>query len=57
MRSSAVVSLILAHNCVEYLDAFFAAGKTGIVLVPLSTRLTVAELENILCDADASADV
>src|ERR1700756_4235787 len=27
---------ILARNRVEFLDAFFAAGKSGIVLVPLN---------------------
>ena len=36
---------ILAGNRVELLDAFFAAGKSGVVLVPLNTRLTARELE------------
>lgn len=31
---------LLAGNRVEFLDLFFAAGKSGVVLVPLSTRLT-----------------
>ncbi len=42
---------ILAHNRVEYLDAFFAAGKTGTILVTLGTRLTAHELVPILDDA------
>ena len=42
---------ILAHNRVEYLDAFFAAGKTGIALVTLGTRLTAPELEHIVTDS------
>jgi fatty-acyl-CoA synthase len=42
---------ILAENCVEYVDAFFAAGKSGVVLVPLSTRLTGAELAAQIADA------
>jgi len=42
---------ILAHNCVEFLDAVFAAAKAGIILVPLSTRLTPHELEFILRDS------
>ena len=46
---------ILAHNRVEYLDAFFAAGKTGIVLVTLGTRLTALELEHIVTDSGLSA--
>lgn len=43
---------ILSENRVEYVDAFFAAGKSGIVLVPLSTRLAAAELDAIVDDAD-----
>lgn len=46
---------ILAHNRVEYLDAFFAAGKSGLVLVTLGTRLTAHELAPILEDAGARA--
>jgi len=44
---------ILAHNRVEYLDAFFAAGKTGSILVTLGTRLTATELAPILEDSGA----
>ena len=44
---------ILAHNRVEYLEAFFAAGKTGSILVTLGTRLTAAELAPILEDSGA----
>lgn len=46
---------ILAKNRVEFLDAFFAAGKTGIILVPLNTRLTPAELGVILKDSGIKA--
>jgi fatty-acyl-CoA synthase len=46
---------LLAQNRVEYLEAFFAAGKTGIILVPLGTRLTAAELAPILADSGARA--
>ena len=42
---------ILAENRVEYVDAFFAAGKSGVVLVPLSTRLTGTELAALIADA------
>ena len=42
---------ILAHNRVEFVDAFFAAGKSGIILVPLNTRLTAHELEYIVRDS------
>ncbi|MGO8795402.1 MAG: class I adenylate-forming enzyme family protein [Candidatus Sulfotelmatobacter sp.] len=46
---------ILATNRVEFLDAFFAAGKTGIILVPLNTRLTPAELAIIVQDSGMKA--
>ncbi len=46
---------ILAQNCVEYVDAFFAAGRSGIILVPLNTRLTVHELQSIAADSGMRA--
>ncbi|HEV8580504.1 MAG TPA: long-chain fatty acid--CoA ligase [Thermoanaerobaculia bacterium] len=42
---------LLADNRIEMLDAFFAAPKAGVVLVPLGTRLTAHELAGILDDA------
>ncbi|MGA9903198.1 MAG: AMP-binding protein, partial [Terriglobales bacterium] len=41
---------ILSENRVEYVDAFWAAGKSGIILVPLGTRNTAHELQQILAD-------
>jgi fatty-acyl-CoA synthase len=46
---------VLAGNCVEFVELFFAAGKSGAVFVPLSTRLTPHELEGILKDCAPSA--
>jgi len=46
---------ILANNRVELLDAFFAAGKSGIILVPLGTRLTAHELAYIVRDSGMRA--
>jgi fatty-acyl-CoA synthase len=46
---------ILANNRVELLDAFFAAGKSGIILVPLGTRLTAHELAYIVGDSGMRA--
>ncbi len=46
---------LLAHNRVEYVDLFFAAAKTGIILVPLGTRLTPHELAYIARDAGLAA--
>ena len=41
---------ILSENRTEYVDAFWAAGKSGIILVPLGTRSTARELQQILAD-------
>jgi fatty-acyl-CoA synthase len=46
---------ILSGNRLEFLDAFFAAAKSGVVLVPLGTRLTAAELAVIVKDCRISA--
>ena len=46
---------LLAGNCVEFLDVFFACGKTGVVLVPLNTRQTAAELQGVMEDAEPKA--
>jgi fatty-acyl-CoA synthase len=39
---------LLAGNRIEFLDCFFAAGKSGVILVPLSTRATAHELAPIV---------
>lgn len=44
-----------AGNSAEFLELFFAAGRTGIVLVPLNTHLTPYEIDYILQDARPSA--
>jgi fatty-acyl-CoA synthase len=46
---------IISGNRVEFLDAVFAAAKSGVVLVPLNTRLTAHELGFIVRDAGLSA--
>ena len=46
---------LLADSRVEYVDAFFAAAKAGVILVPLGTRLTPRELAGILEDAQVGA--
>ncbi len=42
---------ILAMNCVEYLDLWFASGKIGAILQLLNWRLTPHELTGLLNDA------
>ncbi len=46
---------LLAHNRVEFIDAFFAAAKSGVVLVPIGTRLTASEVAFIARDAGLRA--
>ncbi|MEO6487160.1 MAG: class I adenylate-forming enzyme family protein, partial [Thermoanaerobaculia bacterium] len=41
---------ILGHNSVDYVAFFFGAGKTGGIVVPLSTRATAHELSLIVAD-------
>ena len=48
---------LLAHNRIEFLDLFFAAAKSGIILVPLGTRLTAHEIAYIVRDAGVRAFV
>ncbi|OGO40128.1 MAG: long-chain fatty acid--CoA ligase [Chloroflexi bacterium RBG_16_56_8] len=42
---------VLAMNCVEYLDVWFACGKLGAILQTLNWRLTPSELAGLLDDA------
>jgi fatty-acyl-CoA synthase len=42
---------LLAGNRLEYVDLFYAAGKSGLVLVPLGTRLTAHEMAHIVRDS------
>lgn len=41
---------ILALNCVEYLDIWFACGKLGAILQTLNYRLTPHELHGLIAD-------
>ncbi len=42
---------VLAHNCVAYLDLWFACGKLGAIMQPLNWRLTPRELIDLINDA------
>ncbi len=46
---------LLAHNRVGFLDSFFAAGKGGVIIVPLGTRLTAHELAYMVRDSGMRA--
>ena len=45
---------ILSFNCHQFIEALFAVPAVGLVLVPLNTRLAMAEVRAILDDADAT---
>jgi long-chain acyl-CoA synthetase len=44
---------VLAENCPQYVEIYFAAAKAGYVTVPLNFRLSRNELTTILKDAEA----
>ncbi len=44
---------VLSGNRVEFIDCFFAAAKSGAILVPLNTRLAALEMQGILEDSGA----
>jgi fatty-acyl-CoA synthase len=46
---------LLAHNRIELLDVFLAAGSSGIVVVPIGTRLTAREVAHIVSDSGLRA--
>ncbi len=47
------VAAIWSCNGHQYMEVYYACAISGIVLVPLNYRLSVAEIESILADADA----
>ena len=53
IRKGDRVAVVLL-NCVEFLEAFFAAAKLGAIFVPLNWRLAPPELEYQLNDSGAS---
>ncbi len=52
IRKGDRVAVVLL-NCVEFLEAFFAAAKIGVIFVPLNWRLAPPELEYQLNDCGA----
>ncbi len=41
-------------NCLEYLDAYLACAKAGLVVVPINLRFTPTEADHLLADSGAS---
>jgi len=46
---------ILARNCIEYLELFYACARSGLIAQPLNWRLAVPELERILREGEPLA--
>ncbi|MCL2338202.1 MAG: AMP-binding protein, partial [Firmicutes bacterium] len=44
---------VLAENCPQFMEIYFAAAKAGYVTVPLNFRLANNELTHILKDSEA----
>ena len=45
---------VLNHNCLEYVELYFAAAKAGIPIVPLNFRYLQNELTYVLNDSQAT---
>lgn len=46
---------ILANNCNQFMELYWACAKTGIVLVPLNFRLTARELDYFIKECEIQA--
>jgi acyl-coenzyme A synthetase/AMP-(fatty) acid ligase len=46
---------ILSHNCLEFMELYAAAAKTGIVAVPMNWRISPEEMEYVIRDSEARA--
>ena len=46
--------MVFAENCLEYFIFFFAAQKTGLILVPVNYRLTSHEVDFLILDSKPS---
>jgi len=44
---------IVADNCNQYMELFWVAAKTGMVMAPLNPNLTQQELAGLICNAGA----
>ncbi len=49
------VIAVLAPNCHEFMEAYYACAMLGVVIVPLNFRLAAAEIADILKDSEAKA--
>jgi acyl-CoA synthetase (AMP-forming)/AMP-acid ligase II len=48
---------ILSHNCLEFMELYAAAAKTGIVAVPINWRIAPDDIEYVIDNSDAKAIV
>ena len=47
--------VVLAYNCVEWMEIYVALAKAGLVAVPVNFRLTALEIQAIIEDCEAAA--
>lgn len=43
---------ILAKNCIQYMEVFYAAAASGLIVMPLNWRLSEAEMLRVLADGE-----
>ena len=43
---------VLAKNCIEYMEVYYACARCGLIIQPLNWRLGSAELERIVADGE-----
>src|SRR5215472_4274202 len=46
---------VLAFNCIEWMEIYGAAGKAGLVVVPINFRLVASEIEYIVESSESRA--
>lgn len=46
---------VLARNCIEYMEVYFACARVGFIVQPLNWRLADAELQRVFNDGEPSA--
>lgn len=45
----------MAHNCHQFVEAYFAVAKSGLVIVPINARLYLEETSRVVRHSDAGA--
>jgi fatty-acyl-CoA synthase len=48
---------VMADNCHQFLELYFALAKTGLVIVPVNTRFLVEEASHVISHSESCAFV